>query len=209
MSVLQTIRNRIGREQERIENLEASLPGLRERHDRAERQADQLEADHLLHEAATGTLDVPDVTDESLRRAKVAAHQRRHEVERTEREVRLARILTDRLEHLADTLETQDVDGQLADLDERVPKVAEHLVQAWEAFEAAASEADAIKREHARLRSLVPVKGIPVSLTRPVPRFPFLEDVRARKPHESMRHPASVLRKLGYDDLADRVQGAA
>lgn len=206
MSVVSKIQDRIAHEDERIRNLEEQLPALKSQHELAEHQADRIEGDLLLRDATEGVLDdTTGATDEALRRAKVAVNERRRAVEQAERELRLARTLRDRLNTTLQTLQDTDFDGQLAALDQRIPKVAERLADAWQAYEDAAQEADEVRREHARLKALVPVRGVSLGLTNAVPRFPGLEELRAKQPHQSQRHPVSVLRSLGYTELASRL----
>ena len=210
MSIITRMKERLAREEERLEALTASLPGLQERLAIAERHAEATEADILTREATEGILNDPaGPTEESLRHAKLAVYQRRREVEQTERGIRLADALAGRMREVIEQAERMDLDGRLAKLDDRIPKVAKRMAEAWIAFEKAASEADDLKREQQTLKKLVPIRGMPVSVTNRIPRFPALEDLRHKGPGKSMAHPAAILRSHGYDDLADRITNAA
>jgi len=195
MTIAQAIQERIKQQKENIETLTAAVPDLRERLRLAEEQADRIEALQLLNES-DGDVQVPEVSEAQLRNAK-----------RAERDLRLAAVMQEELEKTLKAVKAAKVDQQLKALEDRVPKIAQGLTDAWLQYEKVAAQADELYADLRHLKQLVPVKGVPVSLSRPVPAFPDLERLRKSKPTNNLSHPAKIMQKLGYTDLSKKLQG--
>ncbi len=205
MTIEQQLQDRIRREAEIIDNHNAALPDLRERLRLAEEQADHIEAQLLLNDADTD-IELAGVTQQHLMNAKREERDRRRELERTERDIRVCTVMHAELEKTLQTVQQAQVDKQLADLEQRLPTIAEDLTEAWLAYETAARAADDLQRDLKRLKQLVPVRSVRVSLSARIPKLPALERIRATHPRNSQAHPANVLRKLGYPELAARIE---
>jgi hypothetical protein len=92
-------------EDENIRNLEEQLPTLQQRFELAQAHADQVEASNLLQDAASDVLNMEQpATDKDLQNAKRAERERRQEVETAERDLRISRLLRDKLEKGLHTL---------------------------------------------------------------------------------------------------------
>ena len=206
MTIAQAIQERIKQQKENIETLTAAVPDLRERLRLAEEQADRIEALQLLNESG-GDVQVPEVSEAQLRNAKRAERERRRDLERAERDLRLAAVMQEELEKTLKAVKAAKVDQQLKALEDRVPKIAQGLTDAWLQYEKVAAQADELYADLRHLKQLVPVKGVPVSLSRPVPAFPDLERLRKSKPTNNLSHPAKIMQKLGYTDLSKKLQG--
>ncbi len=206
MTIRQQLSDRIQAEQKKIDTLNAALPDLRERLRLAEEQADHIEGLMLLNKS-DGDVQRPDVSEQHLMNAKRAERDRRRDVERTEREARLATVMHAELTRALQTVKDAKVDEQLANLENQLPKAAKAITDAWLQYEKAALQAEEIRDELQRLKQLVPVRSVRVSLSKPIPTVPDLERIRRTHPRNNLGHPANVLQKLGYVDLAQKLQG--